>query len=86
MENSSSDTFINTKKVLEEIRNKLTGLSNSDLTNVHVGQDWSWIPFLKDHLEFLIEQINGVESALKEGPPPVAPEDLARLAEEPSKT
>lgn len=86
MEISSSDTFRDTKKALEEIKNKLINLSNSDLTNVHVGQDWSWIPFLKDHLDFLIEQISGVDLALKDGPPPVSTEDLKKIVEESSKT
>lgn len=81
-----SKVFLNTQATLKDIRIKLIELSKSDLSNVHVGQDWSWIPYVKDHLEFLIEQVAGVEVALQDGPPPVAPEDLARLTEETTKT
>lgn len=81
-----SEVFLNTQTILKDIRIKLSELSKSDLSNIHVGQDWSWIPYVKDHLEFLVEQVAGVEVALQDGPPPVAPEDLARLAEESSKT
>lgn len=72
------DTFLKTQETLKEIRIKLAELSKADLTNIHVGQDWSWIPYVKDHLDFLLEQVSGVEAALKDGPPPVAPEDLAK--------
>ena len=76
-----SEVFLITQTTLKDIRIKLTELSKSDLSNIHVGQDWSWIPFVKDHLDFLIEQVTGVEVALQDGPPPVSTEDLLKIAE-----
>lgn len=80
-----SDAFLKTQETLKEIKIKLAELSKADLTNIHVGQEWSWIPYIKDHLDFLLEQVGGVESALQDGPPPVAPEDLERIAKEQSQ-
>lgn len=82
---TTNSTFNDTKEALRNIRIKLIELSNSDLSNVHVGQDWSWIPFVKDHLEFLIEQTAGVEAALQDGPPPVSTEDLKKIVEASTK-
>jgi hypothetical protein len=74
----SSDVFLRVQMTLKEIVEKLTELSKEDLTNIHVNQEWSWIPYVKDHLDFLIEQTGGVGDALRDAPPPVTPEDLAR--------
>lgn len=65
-----SDTFLKTQTALKEIAEKLTELSKEDLTSIHVNHLWSWIPYLKDHLEFLAEQTNGVLENLKDEPPP----------------
>ena len=72
-------TFSNALMTMREIRQKLIELSNTDLSNVHVHHEWSWIPYLKDHLEFLVEQTTGIENALREGPPPVAEKDIERV-------
>lgn len=74
----SSDVFLRVQTTLKEIVEKLTELSKEDLTNIHVNQEWSWIPYVKDHLDFLIEQTGGVGDALRDAPPPVTPEDMAR--------
>lgn len=66
---------------LKEIVKKLSELSKEDLTNIHVNQEWSWIPYVKDHLDFLIEQTDGIAIALRDAPPPVTLEDVARLVE-----
>ena len=76
-----SAVFKCAQTTLKEIKIKIQELSNSDLSSVHVNHEWSWIPYLKDHLEFLIEQIGGLETSLRDGPPPVSDEDLKKLSE-----
>ncbi|MBM3194146.1 MAG: hypothetical protein FJZ60_00095 [Chlamydiae bacterium] len=76
-----SEAFLKAQAVLKETREKLTELSNSDLSGVHISHEWSWIPYLKEHLSFLIEQTGGVELALRDGAPPVTEEDLKRTME-----
>lgn len=71
-----SATFSNALIIIREIRQKLIELSNTDLSSVHVHHEWSWIPYLKDHLEFLVEQTTGIENALRDAPPPVAEKDI----------
>ena len=61
---------------LKEIVKKLSELSKEDLTNIHVSYKWSWIPYVKDHLDFLVEQLNGIEQALRDAPAPVTQEDI----------
>lgn len=61
---------------LEEICKKLTELSKDDFSNLHVGVEWSWMPYVKDHLEFLLEQAEGFKRNLKDSPPPVTKEGL----------
>ena len=77
--NQPSDTFQKVQTSLREIKNKLIDLSKDDLTNLHVHHDWSWVPYLQDHLEFLAEQVAGVEHSLRDAPPPVSPEDLENM-------
>ena len=80
-----SEAFLKTRTVLKEARNKLAELSQSNLADIHVSHEWSWIPYVKDHLDFLVEQLGGVEQALRDAPPPVSPEDLTRLTENQEK-
>lgn len=75
-----SEVFLKTQTVLKETRNKLTELSQFNLTDIHVSHEWSWIPYVKDHLDFLVEQLGGVEQALRDAPPPVSSEDLDRIS------
>ena len=75
-----SEVFLKTQTVLKETRNKLTELSQFNLTDIHVSHEWSWIPYVKDHLDFLVEQLGGVEQALRDAPPPVSSEDLDRMS------
>jgi hypothetical protein len=74
-----AEAFLKTQTTLKEVRTKLVELSQSNLADIHVSHEWSWIPYVKDHIDFLIEQIGGIERALKDAPPPVTPEDIARL-------
>ena len=55
---------------LEEICKKLTELSKEDFSNLHVGVEWSWMPYVKDHLDFLLEQTGGCLYHLVDSPPP----------------
>lgn len=75
-----SEVFLKTQTVLKETRNKLTELYQFNLTDIHVSHEWSWIPYVKDHLDFLVEQLGGVEQALRDAPPPVSSEDLDRIS------
>lgn len=68
-----SDALLKVQTPLKEILEKLTELSKEDLTNVHVSHEWSWVPYVKDHLDFLIEQVGGLLDNLKGSPPPVDP-------------
>jgi hypothetical protein len=79
--NQSSESFLKAQATLKETRDKLIELYKSDLSGIHVHQDWSWVPYLNDHLNFIIEQIGGLELSLRDGPPPVSEEDLKRLVE-----
>ena len=72
----ASETFLNAQAVLKETRNKLLELSNSNLEDIHVSYKLSWIPYVKDHLDFLVEQLNGIEQALRDAPAPVTQEDI----------
>lgn len=76
-----SNTFLRVQTSLREIVEKLTELSKEDLTQIHVNQEWSWIPYVKDHVDFLIEQTTGVATSLRDAPPPVTPEDMVRLTD-----
>lgn len=75
-----SEAFLKTQTVLKEVRNKLTELSQFNLTDIHVSHEWSWIPYVKDHLDFLVEQLGGIEQALRDAPAPVSSEDLDRTS------
>lgn len=79
--NQTSKTFSDTQIAFKEINKKLIDLSNSDLSKIHIGHEWSWIPYLKDHLDFLIEQVTGIDASLKDGPPPVVEEDIQHNTE-----
>lgn len=81
MSDQHSEAFLRVQSTLKEFREKLTELSNTDLSGVHVDQVWSWIPYVKDHLDFLVEQTAGVEDALCDTPPPVSKDGIKRITE-----
>jgi hypothetical protein len=66
-----SSDYLLLSSSLEEICKKLTELSNKDFSNIHVDQAWSWMPYVKDHIQFLLEQTDGLLQNLKDVPPPV---------------
>jgi hypothetical protein len=67
-----SDEYDNVYKTLNEIKKKLTELSLTDLSKIHVGIEWTWMPYVKDHIDFLIEQTDGILQNIHDSPPPVA--------------
>ena len=73
--NMPSEAFLKAQTCLEEIKQKLTDLSLLDLSNIHISHEWSWMPYVKDHLDFLVEQTGGVVDNLREGPPPTIDND-----------
>lgn len=77
MDTKANSTIYNkVYDALKEVNEKLLEVSQLDLSQIHIGQDWSWIPYAKDHLDFVIEQVNGLKVNLKDEPPPVIPEEL----------
>ena len=69
-EENRSEAHQKLSGALEEICKKLTELSREDFSNLHVGIEWSWMPYVKDHLEFLLQQTEGFSLNLKDLPPP----------------
>jgi len=72
----NSEAYSKVYDTLQEIKKNLIELSKQDLTNIHVGQEWSWIPYTNEHIAFLVEQVNGLAVNLRDEPPPVLPEEL----------
>lgn len=68
-----SDGYRKAQESLKQIVDNLTELSTLDLSRIHVGVDWSWVPHVKDHIDFLVEQTQGLIDNLHDSPPPVAP-------------
>jgi len=77
-----NDTYNTVHMTLEQIKQKISELSSLDLSNVHVGHEWSWMPYIKDHLEFLVDQIGGLIENLRDAPPPALPEEIKALKNE----
>ena len=69
----------------EEICKKLTELSKDDFSSLHVGIEWTWMPYVKDHLEFLLEQTGGILQNLKDSPPPVSKIDFEKIDKNPTE-
>lgn len=69
MSQERSDQFNLAKDALEKIKEKLTELLASDFSTIHVSHEWSWVPYLKDHVNFLIEQTDGLIENLQDSPP-----------------
>jgi hypothetical protein len=70
MSKQKSDTYEYVYNSLNEFRKKLIELSMMDLSKLHIGVEWSWMPYAKDHIDFLIEQTEGVVQNLNDSPPP----------------
>lgn len=79
MSNQSDDTYKAVQDALQQIKQKLVEVSTNDLSKIHVGHEWSWMPYVKDHLEFLAEQVIGLSDNLRNAPPPETPEEIEAL-------
>ena len=74
-EQKNSESYQTAIEALKKSHQIIIDLSTSDLSKIHVDHNWSWVPYLKDHVDFLIEQIGGLIDNLKDSPPPVATKD-----------
>lgn len=79
MSEQRSNSYTKVHDVLKEFNQKLIELSSEDLSKIHIGHEWSWMPHVKDHLEFLIEQVTGLVDNLHDVPPPETPEEIKAL-------
>jgi hypothetical protein len=79
MPEQRSDTYSTVHTALEQIKQKLVELSSHDLSKIHIGHEWSWMPYVKDHLDFLVEQVGGLSENLQDAPPPSTPEEIKVL-------
>jgi hypothetical protein len=79
MSEQRSDTYSTVHTTLEQIKQKLVELSSHDLSKIHIGHEWSWMPYVKDHLDFLVEQVGGLSENLQDAPPPSTPEEIKVL-------
>lgn len=68
-----------TKSTLQQIKQKIIELSACDLSSVHIGTEWTWVPYLNDHLQFLIQQVEGLELNLFDTPPPTILKEIQHL-------
>ena len=79
MSEQRSDSYTKVHDVLKEFNQKLIELSSVDLSKIHIGHEWSWMPHIKDHLAFLIEQVAGLVDNLHDAPPPETSEEIKAL-------
>ena len=78
MSDQRSDSYTRIHIALKEFKQKLVELSALDLSKIHISHEWSWMPYVKDHLDFLIEQVEGLSENLQDSPPPVTPEEVIK--------
>ena len=76
-----SDAYSKVYITLEEFKQKLVELSSTDLSKIHIGHEWSWVPYVKDHLTFLIEQVEGLTASLQDTKPPETSDEIKALKE-----
>ena len=76
-----SDAYSKVYITLEEFKQKLVELSSTDLSKIHIGHEWSWVPYVKDHLTFLIEQVEGLAASLQDTKPPETLAEIKALKE-----
>jgi len=76
-----SNSFLEVQTAFKEILEKLTKLSSTDLSEIHIGHEWSWMPYVKDHLTFLIEQVEGLTESLQDTKPPETLTEIKALKE-----
>jgi len=72
-EQEKSQSYKTTFEALRKIEKKLVDLLSTDLSKIHVSNEWSLIPHINDHLQFLVEQVDGLIQGLQDSPPPPSP-------------
>jgi len=77
----STETFLKTTQGLAQIKTQLEELLNLDFSNLSVDFQWSAIPDVKEHLEFLLQQASGLQTSLKD----VVPPEIHRITMEEEK-
>jgi hypothetical protein len=66
----SQESFSELHTSLKNIHESLVQLSKNDFSKIHVDMNWSLIPYVKDHLDFLAEQTGELLTNLRDSPPP----------------
>jgi len=79
MDESKSQTYETSQKIFQKIKESLSEFLSLDLSKLHVHNDWSSIPYLQDHLNFLLEQVCGLSDNLKDEPPAALPDEVKAL-------
>lgn len=57
------------KTVLNNIITEIKCAVEGDLEGIEVEEEWSNIPFVREHLEFILEQTEGLSSSLRDKVP-----------------
>lgn len=70
------------KAVLRKFANELSVIVKDDIENIEVHEDWSNIPFVLEHLEFLIDQTKGLSDSLRNKEQENAEEQQLQSAQE----
>jgi hypothetical protein len=66
----STESFLKTTQGLTQIKTQLEELLNLNVSNLSIDFEWSAIPDVKEHLEFLLQQVSGLQRSLKDVAPP----------------
>ena len=85
-ETSNNESYAQTQDGLKKIREILVEMSKADLSKIHIGYELSWVPYVKEHVAFLVEQVDGLIENLKDSPPPQRPEELESIGKDPMIT
>jgi len=70
-EEQNSESYKRVQDDLRKIKQNLIDLLNVDLSQIHVDMKWSWVPYVQEHLSFLVEQVDGLVENLADSPPPM---------------
>ena len=82
MSDQRSEEYLKVQDSLEKIKKNLVDISALDLSKIHIDQEWSWVPYVKDHLDFLVEQVSGLLENLRDSKPPTTPEEIEKIKAE----
>ena len=79
MSDQGSTEFVKVRDALEKIKKNLIDVTEVELSGLHVDHEWSWVPYVKDHVDFLLEQVEGIKTHLRDSPPPKASDFVEEL-------